>query len=100
MPSTTSTTSITLGFKPTFVKIVANTGSNVNYYFEMTYCSSISSSTLYVASHVTSTAMSKDSLPNSTNNRIDSIDSNGFTLNKWTASAINDFGTVYYIAGK
>lgn len=90
--STSGTTKITLGFKPKNLNIHPAT-VNETYNYQYTYSEDVSA-TQYEFSGGTSSAF--EALGGTTNNRLKSIDDDGFTMNTMGSAIVNN--TWYYFA--
>lgn len=89
--STSATTKVVCGFKPKYICVVIFHSSSV--FHTLMYDEDYSSSTQLVGS--TSTSSISYAVPTSTNNRLASIDNDGFTLNKYGSTFV---GSGYYFA--
>jgi len=84
--STSVTTKITLGFKPKFLYIGPE-DPNETYKYQIMYDDNFSI-TQYLFSGGTTTAV--ETLGNTTNNRLSTIDNDGFTFNKCGSGVANN----------
>lgn len=89
--SSTAQTKITLGFKPKYLAIASPEYTYVMYYDE-----SVSATQFMLAA--TDTATIKQNIGNTSNNRLCTVDSDGFTMNKGSSGMISGNVQMHYMA--
>lgn len=95
LPSTDSTLKITLGFKPKYLTVLGWSGSDSAH--SWTYIEDASTTGYTTFNRNTGTAGAESTtLPNTTMNRLNSIDDDGFTVKGSTSSVYYNLNHYYF----
>lgn len=97
-PSTSTTTKVTLGYRPRFINLWFKKNDNMLgvFYSEDNYPNK-----QVVPAKASSISFNSSSVPTTTAGRIASIDDDGFTLTAWASTTVSTYGSSgKWIAGK
>lgn len=92
--NTSTTTKVTLGFQPKSLQLMIVKDST--HFCTIGYDSTADSSYQILSTHSGSVTCIREALPNSTTNRLKSIDSDGFTMGIFNSTSINTYGSTWY----